>query len=195
MRLLNDPWPQLDGWLKVLANIQQASPSAILAGGCLRDLAHGVSAKDIDIFVDQYEAPALLLEEQARLTHPEKLNFIDCDVTYQDWSSDVIGIHEFGRDDGQPMLNLIVVRGGTCTVEEQLERFDFGICKVAHDGTDYQVHADYLKDRANRTFTLTRSGTKRQWEQSLKRFERISPRYPGWTLVTPPEPDWDGGLF
>lgn len=27
---------------------------------------------------------------------------------------------------------------------------------------------------------------------SLKRFERISPRYPGWTLVTPPEPNWDG---
>lgn len=37
--------------LQVLAGIQAFAPTAIIAGGCARDIAHGVSPKDFDVIV------------------------------------------------------------------------------------------------------------------------------------------------
>ena len=37
--------------LQVLAGIQAFAPTAIIAGGCARDIAHGVEPKDFDVIV------------------------------------------------------------------------------------------------------------------------------------------------
>lgn len=38
-------------WTDLLSQIQAICPSAVLAGGALRDLDHGVPVKDLDIFI------------------------------------------------------------------------------------------------------------------------------------------------
>lgn len=184
----------LHDWLKLLGLIQTRAPGALLGGGALRDYSFGVHAKDLDFFIDESANTARVIEV-IRRSHPDIVNHIDCDVTYQDWSTDVLGIYELGGNPEMPPVNLIRVRSGTCDLNTQLARFDFGICQIAHDGNQLRVTEAYLKDRAEKTFTLTGSRTKRQYEQSLKRFERISPRYPGWTLVAPPPPVEDDFNF
>lgn len=180
----------INDWLKLLGAIQTVAPGALLAGGALRDYSFGIPVKDLDIFVDGSNRNDPILRVIAQ-THPDLVNHIDCDVTYQDWSTDVLGIWEMGGHATLPPVNLIRVREGTCTLDTQLARFDFGICQIAHDGNQLRVTEAYLKDRADRTFTLTDSRSARQYDRSLERFARISPRYPGWTLVAPERPDED----
>src|SRR5689334_11499331 len=42
-------------WREMLHTLQQAYPSAVIAGGCLRDLVFGGAVKDIDVFVPRGE--------------------------------------------------------------------------------------------------------------------------------------------
>jgi len=41
-----------DTWKQVLEDIQKVCPSAVLAGGALRDLVFDVEVKDLDIFIE-----------------------------------------------------------------------------------------------------------------------------------------------
>jgi hypothetical protein len=73
-------------------------------------------------------------------------------------------------------------------LEENLARFDFGICMAAFDGKQIIRAAEFETDIENKTFTLCRADNQPQFAYSMSRFEKITAtRYQGWSLVIPEE--------
>lgn len=166
-------------WLGVLSRVQAFSPTAIIGGGCLRDLDNGKPIKDIDIFLD-YEGDMLDVTSALEDTHP----FIDMvlDGDYGPLGQGVTGMVEVRAEYGLP-INLIFVTPGTCSFDAQAARFDFGICQIACDGDHIRATPAYAFDKQEQSFTLyVREGDK--VERSMRRWERLRSKYEGWTLHT-----------
>ena len=113
----------------------KAGRHAIIAGGAIRDHILGLPVKDIDIFVLGMSAEA----------------------AKQIFGADVIeyaGVeeakHQYRTRDG---LTVDLVFSCYDNVQEILEHFDLGICRLAWDGWDYVVTDDFEFDRRNLTIT------------------------------------------
>ena len=109
----------------------QAGRHAIIAGGAIRDHILGLPVKDIDIFVLGMRAQA----------------------AKQIFGADIIeyaGVeeakHQYRTPDG---LKVDLIFSRYDNVQEVLEYFDLGICRVAWDGWDYVVTDDFEFDRRN----------------------------------------------
>lgn len=163
--------------LAVLRRVQEVCPRAIIAGGFLRDLIAGVEPKDIDIFVPftEYRDNQGLLNMGA----------------VQDPMSGYVGIGE--DQEVFSVMNLpaaevaypvqiIELRAGLDPVE-RAKAHDFGTCQVWHDGGQLHFTGLFTDDLDRRTFTLTDSGSSAEYERSLRRWERISKKFPGWVLI------------
>lgn len=170
-----------------LRRIQKEVPEAIVAGGCLRDTINGKPVNDIDIFVPQSRGHVAreVISEGRRLTKviPEPY------LTFNNAVSDV----RYYEGNGELPVNIISVTDDTCTPEQQLDRFDFGICRVAYDGVRLWKDLTFDRDQREHTFTLLVAQTKEQRKYSLERFKRLQEKYPGWKMVAcSPKPDaWD----
>lgn len=168
-------------WLEVFKTVQSVEPSAILAGGALRDLDNERPVKDLDIFVpvDSLNPPRIV--EALSKTHQLESWLGD---QYFDWDTCVANVGVINAVvEGLPPVNLIVIHD--CTIANQMERFDFGICRIMFNGNTLHRHPGYVKDKEDHTFTLLRNCTYEQRVYSRKRFERLQEKYPGWTLVIP----------
>jgi tRNA nucleotidyltransferase/poly(A) polymerase len=164
-----------------LARVQAYVPQALLAGGCLRDTINDVPVNDIDIFVPAGQE--LLAGHLLSDTHPTLGKSIP--EPYFTHNDDVRSV-QYYEGVGYKPVNIIGVTHGTCTVEKQLSRFDFGICRIAYDGERLWKDLSFDRDMADKTFTLTSEfQTPEQLAYSLGRFERLSGKYPGWKLVRP----------
>ena len=65
-------------WRSVLSEIQKHCPSAVIAGGALRDLYHEVQVKDLDIFIeagDSEEAEGLMDIISGRTPSSDQFSF------------------------------------------------------------------------------------------------------------------------
>lgn len=165
-------------WAAVLKNIQAVAPEAFIAGGCLRDYWNDKPVNDIDIFVPASKG----LATAVKLTHAKKTKSIpepylthDNNVRYIDYYEDLTC--------KLPPVNLIGVSDEVCNPSDQLERFDFGICRVAYDGVTLWQDLSYHRDIRAKTFTLKEGQTEEQLKFSLGRFNRLSLKYPGFKLV------------
>lgn len=150
---------------------------AIVAGGCLRDADNGVPINDIDIYVPEGlagSAYCALLDAGYERTKTIDQAYLTMDQT-------ICSCVYWEKKDALP-VNIIGVYNNTCKMQEQLDRFDFGICRIAYDGKMVLRDIKYQIDQANKTFTLRRHQSTLQEEYSLQRFERLSAKYPGWTL-------------
>lgn len=161
----------------VLKNIQRAVPRAFVAGGCLRDTIMGRPINDIDVFVPEgqdYMASEVLRNNGAVVTKsiPEP---------YFTMNNDVRSVRYFEGHHMPLPVNIIGVYN--CTPEAQLERFDFGICRVAYDGIRLWKDLAFDRDQADETFSLLVDQTEDQRNYSLGRYERLSGKYPGWKFV------------
>jgi hypothetical protein len=168
-------------------------PEAIVAGGALRDYDNGLAdqVKDIDVFV--MDRPTYLNDLNAafrdwkhRLSVPEHV------AVYMDFEG-VRVVQEFtcpyfidtGRGGiySPPPVQVIVM---SRPVEPQatIERHDFGICQIGYDGKTVYTTEAYETDKRNQTFTLVRCRDDRDFLRSLKRFARLSTKYPQWDMVS-----------
>jgi hypothetical protein len=164
-----------------LLRIQVDVPEALLAGGCIRDCINNVPVNDFDIFVP--EDMAWIARRAIKDTHPKLGRSIP--EPYFTHNNDVRSVSYYEGDALTP-VNIIGVTRGTCTPEQQLERFDFGICRVAFDGDNLWKDLSFDRDMLQKTFTLTDAyQTCDQLNYSLGRFERLSAKYQGWKLVRP----------
>lgn len=134
-------------------------PSAIIAGGAVRDRIGGKLVKDIDIFISEsewvkaglhYKAPsdwtclgkgALAQSASGYLTNRQLLQVIDKTPT--------------GAPRPQALIEtqLVIVNGDP--VDHVHKYFDFGICKAWYDGSYIRCHPEFVRDMTNRTITLT----------------------------------------
>ena len=164
-------------WTELLTKVQAVSPQAIIAGGCLRDLYHDKPIADIDLFV-----PAWYINLVGDMIQEER-NTLSKTIheAYFTFNPDVREVRYY-EGDGMIPVNIVGVEG-ECTLDVQLDRFDFDICRIGYDGKELRVSDAFLQDSSDYTFTLRGDQTPDQQRHSLQRFLRIGEKYQGYKLV------------
>jgi hypothetical protein len=168
-------------WRNALAQLQTCIPSAVMAGGCLRDREHGRKVKDLDIFVPvstdshaDLEAVKVMLEglgwksvtiDDAK-TYPE-----GCDTR-------VIGVVEADVF-GCPPVQVVV---GNWDTDRIFDHFDFGICQISFDGRELKRSVAYRLDSLNRVFKLATNRSDEAFVSSINRWARLKEKYRDWTF-------------
>jgi hypothetical protein len=167
----------------VLSRIQKVEPHAYIGGGALRDLLNNRRIKDIDVFVP----------ETADLGKIERLLLVSHKLTKTTKSSDyfdfadptVVEAREYTpRITGLP-INIIAMRDSHFPIEVNMNRFDFGLCRIAYDGA-WHISPDFDHDRYGQVLTLRRCENQTQMARSLERYKRFTEKY-DWPLVIPEE--------
>lgn len=158
---------------------------AVVGGGILRDLYMGAPFKDIDLFANASDANdeqmmAVLTEHgfTCRLVVSHEATEY---LSFTDVSSVIEATH--------PMLavplQIIRMSANNDSGERMVERLDLGPCQIGMDHLgNFWTTRQFGDDLAAYQFTVTRSQS-RDIERSTKRFQRLSLKYPGWTLVVP----------
>ena len=150
----------------LLDEIQKTDPQAIIAGGSLRDWFHGHTPKDIDIFVtanfDVESIPQLEIKKE-QIEHSGDLDETILDsVQYDGYSKPI---------------NII-----TCSEkwppDKQVDKFDFGLCKISWDGQNIFEHSEFLWDVKHHLFTLRRPSAPCMIFKSIERYKRLRDKYP-----------------
>lgn len=172
------PLPELVGangpplWTQILTRF----PTAVLAGGAVRDYALGVKPKDIDLFLDTgsysevpYDFQAIVGDRrdedseraQAYLAMPNIDIVLRAD--WSGWQVDMVGIK-------------------LESVAELLSSFDFGIARCAFTLNDGVIDTPEARsDRENKTVTLLHHDRP---ERARARFDRFNERMGGgWRFV------------
>lgn len=164
-------------------------PEAMVGGGCLRDwdnLIHP-QVKDIDLFVqgrgDDLELIRGILPEFSG-----KL-FVSRKVADYWHFENVIEVLEFrSRANPEfPPVQIIVMDELACP-RAVIARNDFGLCQIGYSGREVIRTDAYLRDKANRTFTVCRCRDERDFFRTMRRWERLhAEKFHDWTLVVPAE--------
>lgn len=166
----------LDRWSNILAKVQIICPKAFIGGGAMRDLylMEVPDVKDVDIFTTpvSYE---ILLE-----LFPQDKDVINISEgrEYQVSNTTIQQVYEFLV--GSETINVIVCDDSENFMNDQLERFDIGICKIGYDGRLITTHRQYLEDFYYKRICIRTSS---YIEGSLARLNRIGKKYPTWEKV------------
>lgn len=170
-------------WKDLLQRVQQQCPSAVLAGGALRDLDHGVPPKDLDIFIEVGDIDeALVLCEKLGGVTPENDDLDEDDNKVYPASMAEVKLvadydHEknkLGVDVNLP-VQFIFVDWRTHSI---VERFDYGICRIAYNGREIIEGSGYESDKMNKTMTIFRCKSEMALSSSVMRFARLKQKYP-----------------
>jgi hypothetical protein len=178
-------------WSEVYDLVSDFLDGVVLAGGCLRDRDNGRAVKDLDFFYPPFsdKEPIWRLIPKLRQTHSidrhrKLLGQADGADGDNSWDNGVISTLYFPSIDAAlPDINLIEAKDAGMMA--QLERFDFGICRIGYDGYHLHKTDEYLIDQELRAFTILADRRGEQLKRSYARFERISVRYRGWRLLDP----------
>ena len=169
----------------ILAALQQVAPDAHIAGGAVRDTILQKEIADVDIFMgdEHVEAAAALLRSSCSYVKvgewKQYLGFSDPAMTR---------VAKFEKADETIPVCVIGLLPEFIDPQLNIERFDFGICKIAFDGDGIIRTFWFDRDAEGQTFTLHRADNKMQFAYSMSRFEKIvAGRYAGWTLAIPEE--------
>lgn len=184
-------------WSTTMLVVRSVLPSAFLAGGALRDLDNDRPVKDLDVFFTEEAYELGILEDKLA-----KLNYFfknSCNAQYlAGTAGEVDGTTTYahrpmeGGFEGVlvtlPELNLIQLEK-SFNPASIVERVDFGICQIGYDLLGVVTTPAYEFDKVNQRFTLTRAETVDGVKRSIKRYERLSAKYPGWSINVPAEFD------
>lgn len=170
-------------WVVLLAEVRSVLPSAYLAGGAIRDFDNARPVKDFDVFFTEGFGNITALERALTGLYEYKS---ECPGSYMDAAKEVNGTMTYRSLCGLPELNLILL-DPSFNPAAIIERVDFGLCQIGADilGVDYTPAYEF--DRQNQCLTLARAESVDAVRRSLKRYERLSQKYVGWTLNVPAE--------
>lgn len=171
-------------WTSILKSIQEVTPSAHIAGGAIRDLINDKPIKDVDIFVPA-EAPSGHLDSALdrhgllfvrEVPHPYFTHspVVDSSLEYTDgdyYSYETLAVNIIRLN--QPKLNVI----------DNLNAFDFGICRAGYDGNEVFITDAFKHDLARKQFTLLHCNTEEQFANSMRRYARLKEKYADWPLI------------
>jgi hypothetical protein len=169
----------------VLATLQQMAPEAHIAGGAVRDTILQKQIADIDVFMsdEHVDKAAALLRSSCSYVKvgewKQYLGFSDPAMTC---------VAKFEKADETIPICIIGLQPDFASPQDNIARFDFGVCMAAYDGTQTIRAAEFDQDVEGKTFTLLRADNASQFAYSMSRFKKISAgRYTGWSLTVPGE--------
>lgn len=173
-------------WLHTLSVLQGVYPSAIIAGGALRDIFFNKPVKDVDIFVELDRDTIntdTFLEEVANTL--ESVLEEDSDVkliaasTYSgtDLDRDILCI--FNIVVNSKTYDIIFIARGSVPA---VEKFDVNICQIYYDG--YKVITTSAFDDCVETKTIKVLNVNRK-DRGRKRLERMQAKFPEFTIEWP----------
>jgi hypothetical protein len=158
-------------WRSVLERInnQIIDCRAVIAGGAIRDLLLGAenSVKDLDIFVlgagqntiknltASFGEPPIKIPTHTEFRWPEL---------------------RLGND--APLVDLAVM-GRTSNVVQLLNRFDIGSVQVAHDGTQYRIHDNFVEDVKHRKIRVIKDSMP---DNARERAARMAIKFPQFSM-------------
>jgi hypothetical protein len=182
-------------WLSELAKVQEVDPDAMIAGGALRDLDHGLQVKDVDVFLTYREGVVEAVEEavgrRLSILVPEPKHRSNNVSEYLSHFDDEVacvfddGVEDFDWENGEyvtkpnPPYQFIFLQHG---VGDPVSRIDFGLCRIGVGRSGVVVTPEYERDKRNKTFTLLRP---RSVETALRRYERLKEKFPDHRLILP----------
>lgn len=157
------------------------APSLIMAGGYLRDLHYGMPHKDIDLWVPSQELMMLrdffkleeVEDDPSEASDSQGMKLVT--NVKQMLGFEVISVQGWERQDGR-FLDYV------------LDSFDFGICKIAFDGSMFTAHKDFWIDVKEKTLTYMKPNER--YERKTQRISRMVGKFPDHRLVDkfPDEP-------
>lgn len=178
-------------WTELLKRIQSVCPSAVIAGGALRDLDNGRPVKDLDVFLeaDSESKARQIMEDLGDAGFAVSWDESFGENVYpEDQNLEVVAVMDLlGFDIA---VQLIFVAWPTIAI---VERFDYGICRLSWDGAKLVRPPEYDLDKASRLFRLRRDRpTPVSMRGSIRRYARlVNEKYEGWDWW-PYESDTDG---
>ena len=153
----------------ILDAIKDICPTAHIGGGAVRDSLLERPIRDIDLFLDDSvtDRAAKLMRSQFGFVKVGEL------TSYEQFSDPaVVRLAKFEKaDETIPVcpVGLKMPRG----MQDNLRRFDFGICMAAWDGKEVYTAPEYTFDLSEKTFTLCRADNQPQFDYSVSRFHEI----------------------
>lgn len=153
---------------------QAGFDQAICAGGAVRDAINGKPVKDIDIFI-AHVGEGLKVRLEAAL-HMEFKYLCASYGTMGEVNTvwDAVGL--------EVPVQVIELLPGYVPLD-RVATMDFGICQCWNDGYNIDKTPAFSLDFMLDTFTLVQCENKREFERSMRRWKRLSQKYPEFTLV------------
>jgi tRNA nucleotidyltransferase/poly(A) polymerase len=177
--------------IDVLAKLHSGGfPSAIVAGGCVRDEIFGKPVKDIDVFVSYEDFDNRLVNIQEVLGREVVL---EGDIDYEGGEDDEVqGVLTLEPHGDELPVQVIVLAPGMAPLD-RVERFDFSFCQAAWDGKEvvttcwFRGMYDFYLRRGFGFIILKHCESQHEFDRSMVRYERLKQKYPDWKLVVYPE--------
>ena len=183
-------------FIYTLLKIKKEIPSAIIAGGAIRDLYHNKFINDIDIYVpnipdltdsEDFWRNVFDIKEDGMYStdHIKHLGEED-DESYEEKNH--IGL-VWEMSSGKFLYNIIVV--DLEPIEYVIRFFDIGLCKAYCDGTRIRLTADFMHDSQFKRLTIVgESMPQTEFNHMMEyHIQKLQKKYPGYTLVIPPAYD------
>jgi hypothetical protein len=173
-------------WKDVLSRVQELFPSAVIAGGSLRDLDNNKAIKDVDIFIP-VTADDFLLAERIYDVHPtvelHKSSSYDIMVNLGSDSSvtDKLpddtdrDIHAVFRMKLEYEYDLIMCSQAAADVNT----FDINICQITFDGKTIHKSAAYLVGHQERVIKVMNVN---RGDRNAARVARLQEKYTEYTI-------------
>lgn len=196
-----------DDLIKPLAYLQKAGfESAIIAGGCFRDIYHGWYPRDIDIFVwdptfSNETTPFKELSNN-RKENPghvwrtgTEIDTIWIDLfRLEDFDRIEQKFGEYDENSGKitavwdiwkAEINFQVIMTKVPPIEHMEQNFNIGLCKVYCDGTKVRFTGDFMKDAHNKTFTIcAKNMTQAEYNSTIDiHIPRLRSKYPNHKVI------------
>jgi hypothetical protein len=170
-------------WGILLRTVRDVCPSAVLAGGALRDWDNGRPVKDLDIFIaaDGMDEALAAIARLTRAGFEVSFDETGEETAYpEDQNLEVILVADvLNRRPTALPVQLIFTAWDTSQI---VERFDYGICRLAYDGERFVRPPEYDEDKAAQVFRLRRDRpTPISMRGSIRRYARlVNSKYAGW---------------
>ena len=172
----------LERYNPMLGAIKDLDRSTHIAGGAVRDTLLERPIRDVDVFLSEgaTNAAASLLRSQFGFVKVGEWE------SYEMFSDPAVSrVAKFEKADETIPVCLIGLKYPR-TMQDNLARFDFGVCMAGWDGEEVYTAPEYKTDIECKTFTLRRADDQAQFNYSMSRFEKMTAdRYAGWQLVVP----------
>ena len=164
-------------WSDMLHKVQGELPSAVIAGGALRDLWHGKPIKDVDIFIPMQadEVDLEAIERKVLAIYPYSELVLTSmygqkgDVATPGFRN-IFAIWRMTVDDVIYEMIFIEDMG-----ENMIEVFDISICQIMFDGELLHTTSEF-----NRTISdgVIRVCNTNRADRQVKRLRRVMDKYP-----------------